>query len=139
MYTIFNRHQNKVLATILIVAGLIILPDFLIPTIGTDILINIPLATLFVLIFNISSLTALILTYLLGFVLIALGLLIFPYNTMKLAKARIKAALRFITKRPELLIVLVIIFLIMFFFSQLAIDILSAKAQELLTEVGLNG
>lgn len=104
MYTPFPEGVNRRLALILIAVGILLAPDVTVPTPGMDILLNLPLAMLIAVIFDMTFTEAMMATFILAYTLIAAGLLIYPYNTKRLLIGRLNAGIAFIRSNPYTMI-----------------------------------
>ena len=120
MYLPINREQSRKLAGLLIVIGVIMAPDVIIPTF-TDFL-NVGLAMIFADIFGISYFEGLMLTFTAAFTMIAAGLLIYPYNTRRLLIGRMKIGLKLMIANPMLVIAAVILLLVLYWYGGIFYD-----------------
>lgn len=89
---------------ILVTIGILLAPDFLVPTPFMDILINTPLAMLIVALTGIEFVTAFALTWMLGFTLIFLGYWISPMSLKKQIHSMTNSLLAFAVASPHLII-----------------------------------
>lgn len=117
MYLPLNRIHSKKLALVLIVVGLILSPDILFPTIGTDIILNIPMAMILADLADTTLFVGLMATYTFAFLLILVGLLIYPYNTKRLMIGKAKTACMFVRSNPLMFIAAIVILAIIFWFG----------------------
>ena len=108
MYIGTGRKDSRTIALILIVLGLILTPDFIIPTF-TDWIVNVPLAMWMSGAFQVSYITALFITFAFGFALLFAGFLIYPYNTKRMITGHLKRGISAIRKNPLLLVISIII------------------------------
>ena len=111
MYLPVNRNTSLKIGGILMLLGILMMPDFIVPTF-TDILnfiIAMPLSSLL----GCSYMTALIATWAFGIALFIVGILILPYNTTRFIRARARKAYLMFLARPEMLIATVVVIFIM--------------------------
>lgn len=120
MYLPVNRETSRWIAWLLITIGVIISPDIVIPTF-TD-FINVGMAMVIADLSGISYYSALMMTFTLGFTLIGLGLLIYPYNTKKLMISKIKIGVKFIISHPVILVCSVVFLLILYWYGSVFYD-----------------
>jgi len=132
MYLPMNRGHSRALAIILIAVGLIMIPDWLFPTIGTDIFLNLPLGMFLADLWEIEYLEAIIVTYAFGFAMIAIGLLIYPYNTKRMLNGRLKAGYHFMTSHPLLILAGIAIFFLMHMAGQWFYDTTFQHVKEMI-------
>lgn len=112
MYLPLSRGWSRRVAVALIVAGVVLAPDIIIPT-GTDFLnflIAMPLADLL----GVQYPVALMYTFLAAFLMLAAGFLIYPYNTKRLVFGHFRKAARFALKNPLYLLMGFVAFFIIF-------------------------
>ena len=119
MYTPFGAATNRKLAIVLIAIGILMAPDMTVPTPFMDLLINVPLSLLISDLTGMSFQEAMLGTFILAYVSIAAGLLIYPYNTKDLLLGRLKAGLGFLMSHPYTAVAALIgLFLIWYFGDQ---------------------
>jgi hypothetical protein len=118
-----NRKQSKLAAIALLAIGWVLLPDFMTmgTTPGADIL-NFLMATMLAGALNITFLEALMLTFGIGFALIAAGLLVYPYNTKRLLVGRCRAVAAFCAGNPVLVVAGLVIFIVLAYWFSLYYD-----------------
>ncbi len=123
MYLPLGRFWSKIIAGLLIAIGFVLAPDTL--TMGfppmSD-LLNIMMATPLSEMLDTSYIVALVLTYVVAFMLIGLGFLIYPYNTKRLIWGRIHAGIRFATGHTLLFIGLMILAVTIFICGEMFSD-----------------
>ena len=124
MYIGCNRLWSKRIAIVLIAIGILMLPDVIAPTPFMDLLINMPLAFFLADILAVSYLEAFVLTYVISFMLLLAGLMVYPYNTKHLINGRIKASVSFIRANPIMLIAAIIGLLLVYLIGQYLYDTL---------------
>jgi len=127
MYTPFSRSGNKKLGLILGGLGVLLIPDAILPTF-TDLILNVPIAMVIATLTGMSFLNALIATFMLGFILVLAGLSVYPYNTTRLLKGRLKAGLSLMLHNPILLVIGVISLFVVYLFGQMAYDYITQSA-----------
>lgn len=142
MYLPFvNRHQSKLIAVTLLIAGVLLAPDIIAPTPLMDVLLNVPLAMIIADLMSITYLEAFMVTYLISGLLILAGLLIYPYNTMRLINGKAKFAFRWIVTHPLMFAAAIVIFLIIYFSGSMFYDMfyqdVKTHALTVLQNVGL--
>ena len=123
-----NREASKRLATALIVIGVIMAPDVIIPTF-TD-FINVGLAMLLADIFGMTFLEGLMLTFTIAFTMIAAGLLIYPYNTKKLLIGKLKTIAGLMIANPMLVIAAVILLLVLYWYGGIFYDTIYQQVKD---------
>jgi len=123
-----NREASKRLATALIVIGVIMAPDVIIPTF-TD-FINVGLAMLLADIFGMTFLEGLMLTFTIAFTMIAAGLLIYPYNTKKLLIGKMKLGLKLMIANPAMVIAAVILLLVLYWYGGIFYDTIYQQVKD---------
>lgn len=114
MYLPLSRSRSKALAIILIAVGILLIPDIIAPTPGAD-LINLFVAKAISANLGYPYPSVLMATFLFGFALIGMGLLIYPYNTERLIVGRGKAAIHFLLSHPFLVAAAVVMFIILYY------------------------
>lgn len=129
MYLPLNRHWSKIVALVFIAIGMVLAPD-VIPPPMTD-WINPILAAPLADYLQVTFIEALVITYIFAFLLIALGLLIFPYNTKRLLVGKMKAAFKFIRSNPLIFIGMVILMFIVMMLGQWFYDNLWEYAKQI--------
>ena len=112
MYTPFSRETNRRLALFLIIFGVLLSPDITVQTPGMDLLLNVPIAIMLALVLNVAFVDAMMLTFVAAFLMIGIGLLIYPYNTKRLLMGRIHAGLAFVRSHPLMVLGAIILTLV---------------------------
>lgn len=105
MYLPVSRGTSLKLGWTMVILGLLIMPDIIVPTF-TDILnflIAMPISS----IMGIEYTTALIGTWIFGVVLFLLGVLVLPYNNGVFLRARITGAYRMFMARPWMIAIMI--------------------------------
>ena len=128
MYLPIGREASRKLAGLLIVIGIIMAPDVIIPTF-TD-FINVGLAMVFADIFGISYFEGLMLTFTAAFTMLAAGLLIYPYNTRRLLIGKMKIGLKLMIANPMLVIAAVIMLLVLYWYGGIFYDTIYQEVKE---------
>lgn len=114
MYLPLNRVNSKMLAIILIAAGVILMPDIISPT-GTDI-INLTFSKFMSVNYGWDYAETVMLTFMAGFLLVFAGMLIYPYNTKRLLIGRLRFAVGYLIARPYMIVLAVIMLILMYYF-----------------------
>lgn len=137
MYLPLPRDWSKRIAIILIVAGILLLPDIVAPTPLMDLILNVPLAMVIADVWSLSYIDAFMLTYVLAFALVATGLIIYPYNTKRLLVGKMKFAVRFIIRNPHMLIISIVVLVAVYMIGQYAYDTFYEYAKEVISNAML--
>jgi hypothetical protein len=132
MYLPLPREWSRRVALIFIALGILLMPDIIAPTPFMDMVLNVPFAMVLADFLNMEYLNAFVLTYIISFVLIAVGLLIYPYNTIRLISGRLHAAIRFMLANPVFLLISIITIVIVYMMGQWAYDNLYEYAKEVI-------
>ena len=128
MYLPINREASRRLAAALIVIGVIMAPDVIIPTF-TD-FINVGLAMLLADICGMTFFEGLMLTFTIAFTMIAAGLLIYPYNTKKLLIGKLKTIAGLMIANPMLVIAAVILLLVLYWYGGIFYDTIYQQVKD---------
>lgn len=133
MYVPLNRIWSKKLAIALIALGILMMPDIIAPTPFMDLLINVPLAMVIADIWTMEYLDAFMVTYIISFVLVFAGLMIYPYNTERLIIGRLRVTVAYIIHHPGMLLIAIIGIVIVYFIGQWAYDNMYQYAKEVVS------
>lgn len=136
MYIGTNRYWSRKIALMLVAIGVLLIPDAVIPTF-TDLILNVPLAFVFADLLALDYAAALVLTFIMGFVFVLMGMMIWPYNTKRLLNGRMKSGIRFMISHPILIVFSIISLIIVYFAGQWMYDNLWQYAREWLTAQGV--
>ena len=115
MYLPIGRIWSLRIGWILVVLGIALSPDVLIPTF-TDIInfiIAMPISSLL----GVSYTSALIMTWGLGIALFIMGVLVLPYNTTRFLRSRARNAYLVFLARPYYIIIILIVLFLMWHIS----------------------
>lgn len=130
MYTPFSSMINRKLGIILIAIGILLLPDFVTLgfTPGADILnfmIAMPLSEALETSYDI----ALYYTFIFAFVMVGIGLLIYPYNTKRMIIGRLNIAKDWIITNPLIFIGAMLLFYVIWTFMNAWNDVIYEYAK----------
>lgn len=139
MYLGTSRGMSKKIAIIFIIIGIMLIPDVIAPTPFLDLIINVPLAFVFADLLGTTYLNAFVLTYVIGFVFILAGLLIYPYSTTRFANGRLKSGIRFMVQNPLIVVLALFGVILAYFFGQYLYDTLWVWARDTIAfAIGVN-
>lgn len=119
MYLPLNREHSRKLALLLIAAGILLMPDIIAPTPFMDALLNVPLAMFIAALTGMTFFDAVMWTFVFSFTMLAIGLLIYPYNTKRLVAGRLKAAAAWMFSHPVYFIVSIVIFITIYMWGNM--------------------
>ena len=117
MYLPFSAGVERKLAALLILLGILIMPDVIVPTF-TD-FFNIGVATYLANTTSLTFLEGLLGTFIFGFALFIAGILIYPYNTRRLLLSKMKFGVAFIVTNPVRFAVILAILIFIYYQASL--------------------